>query len=77
MFDRLLLSQNETADIDTKNNTAVILVLAGSAQIYQNTVLKATLGVEEIYTLPIESGVYELKATSDNTKVYIFRVFVY
>lgn len=79
MVDKLELAQNEIAYIDTTSNTATILCFTGNVEIRnaQNTII-ATLNQEEIFTLPIQTGMYSVKGLSATTnKIYIFRLFVY
>jgi len=77
MIDRLVLNINETAELDTTNNSITILVCNGSVNVTKEAIIIATLGQYEIYTLPINTGIYCINAVSDNTIVYIFRTFVY
>lgn len=79
MIDKIELTQNEETYIDTTSNTATILVYSGSVEVYNSAnTLVATLNAEEIYTLPIQTGVYKIKCTSSGgAKCYVFRMFIY
>ncbi len=79
MIDRLEMIANEEIVVDTTSNTVTILVTAGVLQVLNadKTETLATLGQWEIYTLPIQSGKYVLKAGSEGASAYLFRVFVY
>ncbi len=79
MIDRLEMIADEKVVVDTTSNTVTILVTAGVLQVLNadETQTLATLGQWEIYTLPIQSGKYVLKAGSEGASAYLFRVFVY
>lgn len=77
MIDRLDMSFNEIAILDTTNNSISVLVASGSCNIVRDNSVIATLGQYESYTLPIGTGIYTLVSTADNTKAFLFRLFIY
>lgn len=78
MVDKLVLAQDETAIIDTTSNTATILCFSGTVAIKNelNQVI-ATLSSQEIYTLPIQTGKYQVVGGGSDNVIYVFRLFVY
>ncbi|MEM4739667.1 MAG: hypothetical protein QXS63_01125 [Zestosphaera sp.] len=77
MIDRLDMSFNEIAILDTTNNSISVLVASGSCNIVRDNSVIVTLGQYESYTLPINTGIYTLISTADNTKAFLFRLFIY
>jgi len=77
MADFFYLGKNETLILDTTNNTIEIAVAAGFVNVYKDNQLVASLGAREIYTLPINTGQYNITNTATEAWGFIFRTFVY
>jgi hypothetical protein len=79
MVDKLYIRDTEELIVDTSSNTVTVLVDTGSVKItnLDKTVVFADLREKEIFTLPIQTGVYVIKGYGAFSDVYLFRMFVY
>lgn len=76
MLDKLDLNNNEYVIVDTANNSISVLCFDGKVDIKKDNSIIAELLKGEIFTLPINTGQYQIIA-EENSVIYLFRVFVF
>ncbi|MGC9001296.1 hypothetical protein [Caldisericum sp.] len=79
MVDKLYLKPWEEAKVDTSSNTVTVLVMSGNVVITNTdySLVFAELTEKEMFTLPIQTGLYVLKNQDVPSEVYLFRMFIY
>jgi hypothetical protein len=79
VIDRVELEAWEKTIIDTTSNSVSILVATGKLVItnYDESKIIAELEQWEVFTLPIQTGSYVIKAQDQWTLAYLFRMFIY
>ncbi|MGC9115969.1 hypothetical protein [Caldisphaera sp.] len=79
MVDKLYLKPWEEAKVDTSSNTVAVLVMSGNVVITNTdySIVFAELTEKEMFTLPIQTGLYVLKSQDVPSEVYLFRMFIY
>ncbi|MGC9055233.1 MAG: hypothetical protein ACP5KS_15275 [Candidatus Hydrogenedens sp.] len=79
MIDRIELDPWEKSIIDTSSNSVSILVCSGKLVITNENEDKVISELKqwEVFTLPIQTGKYVLRAQDDWVLAYLFRMFIY